>query len=810
MAGSAFLADPAIANADIGANGDGFPLDPEDVDGAKGTGPTGEDERDEDPFADQDADEFQREYEFGVAAAITAAEFYIDNEISPDREEAAKFYMAEPFGNEETGRSAVVSPEVRQAVLSHMTGLMRMFAGTERYVEFKCNAGTPQEQADFQTDYIEHVINSDNNGYIEIQSAVDNALRRKTGIFTWWWEEKEIVTQSAFSGLGENELALLQMEARDKSDSDEQIFYEVRVNDKVLDETQEGGDLVPEQFSAMSPEEQEGMAQAGMAPPVTYIYAGVVMKRVIRKRARFRSVPPEEFIISPTSSSVLDTYALIGTREEKSLGEMIALGHDEEELRNALGLTDSAGTGGTNPSSLSMNSDRQFRDNGAAMERIFDTGFGEIDEVSTKYKYCVVYIMVDKDGDGIIERRKVVTVGDDNKIVYDEVYDDDAVPFAVGCPYPEPHAPFGQSVADHAMDIQEVKSELIRGTLDSLAESITSRLAFWQGKVNVDDILNPRRGAAIRTNDVPSNVIQNLAAPFVGANSLPLIQYVDEEATKRSGKNAASPTGFDPDSTQSTAREAIGSMIDASQERTEYIARNLAETLFRPLFIGLRNLILRNQDHRRVIRLNGQDVATDPRTWVAGLDVRVLVGTGRTNTTKKIAYLEKIQAMQIMTLEKLGPGNPIVTWKHVGNLNHDLIRAYGFDDSSRYMGVVTPEVEQKLDEQAAKAAAKPSPEMLLAQIQDKKNTQDFIAKMLKLRGDQNAVLLKDDASRDKADQDFALGVAEMLGKFGIAIDEAEVRRQMEADRQSSQMAGDAIADSAAAIPPGGGKPEATA
>lgn len=781
----------APENVDV----DGFPEDVGDIVGAKGTGPTGENERDGDDDEMTDDD-----YENAISEAITSAEFYIDEQVSPDRELSARYYLAEPFGNEEKGRSQVVSPEVRGAVLGHMPGLMRMFCGVERFVEFKENAGTPYEQAQAQTDMILHVIENDNNGYVEFQSAIDNALRRKTGIFTWWWEEKELVTRTPFSGLNEDAFALLQMEAHDRSDADMNLEYEVEISEQIPDETQDGGSLVPEQFSEVSTEDQSAMENMGQPAPETYIYSGFLRRRMIRKRARFRSVPPEELILTPSNSSDVNAFALIGTREEKTISELVALGHDEDEIRDLVGGQGEPGAA----SNLSTNPDRMQRNQQANMERIFDTGFGDVDPASERVKYCVVYVLIDRDGDGIAERRKICTVGETNKIIYDEVYDDDSVPFALGCPYPEPHSPFGMSVADMAMDIQEIKSEVIRGTLDSLAEAIVSRIAFKQGSVNIDDLMNTARGAAIRTTDIPSNVIQNLSSQFVGANSLPIIQYVDEERNKRTGTNPASPTGFDPDSTQSTAREAIGSMIDASQERTEYIGRNLAEMMFKPLLIGLRNLLLRNQDHRRLIRLDGEDVSMDPRSWNASLDARVLIGTGRTNTTKRIMGLEKIQAMQMSVYEKYGPQNPMVTLQHIGNTTTDLIRAYGFNDTQRYFARVTPETEQNLRQMAAQAAQKPTPEQMLLQAQLDKNQKDLEGKLIAAKSAMDRAILADDQKRDKAEMDYSINVAKILGDFGIKINDAQVRAHMANDAAASTMADNAVADNQPAETPAGG------
>lgn len=780
---AAGIADPGPTD------GDGHPVDIEDILPASDIGAPMEDDADDNP---DDLDTLtDEEFDAAIGKGIAAAEFYIDSEVSPEREMLARYYAADtgvqPY---DPGRSGVVAPEVRNSVIALMPGMMRKFAGTERFCEFVAQRGTPQEQADFQTDYIRHVIMNDNAGYQHFQAAIDDALRRRTGIFTWWWEEKEIVTRDTFSGLNEDGFALLQIEADDKSSNDEGIEYEVIVTDKVPDETQPGGDLLPPMFSEAQPGDDALLAQAGQAPQETFIYSGYIQKRIIRGRAKFRAVPPEEFIITPTSSADLDTYALIGTRETKTLSEIVALGHDEEEVRTALQRPAGDPTGGgQSQSSLDTNVERVQRNDTAGQERIFDSNFADVDPSMEKVKYCVVYVTIDKDGDGIAERRKVVTVGDNYGVIFDEIYEDDMVPFGLLCPYPEPHAPFGMSAADMVLDGQEVKTEMWRGILDSLGESLSSRLAFWQGKVNIDDILNTERGAAIRTNDVPSNVIQNLAPPFLGMNALPIVQYLDQELAKRTGTNPASPAGFDPDSTQSTAREAVGSMIDAANERAEYIARNFSETGFRRLMLGLRNLTLRHQDHRRYIRMNGEDVTVDPRSWDGDLDVRV-TDAGRTTGTKHIANLQGILQMQQMAYEKLGPGNPMVKLQHIAYTTAQLIRAMGYADPYRFMGKVTEQDDQKMLQAQAAAAQKPTPEMLLFQANQMKLENDLKKTLIDANTKMTLAGMTDDQKRDAKQIDLVLGAAKILGDYGIKINDAELREAMATNEAASALTTD--------------------
>src|SRR4029077_4400665 len=68
---------------------------------------------------------------------------YVDQELSPFRAQATKYYQGEPFGNEEAGRSQFIMTELRDPVLMVMPSLMGIFFGPERAVEY---APTTAEQ----------------------------------------------------------------------------------------------------------------------------------------------------------------------------------------------------------------------------------------------------------------------------------------------------------------------------------------------------------------------------------------------------------------------------------------------------------------------------------------------------------------------------------------------------------------------------------------------------------------------------------------------------------------------------------------
>ena len=76
------------------------------------------------------------DFEHSLQLATESAVDYIDEDIAEDRKEATKFYYGEPFGNEETGRSQVVSRDLADTVEAILPSLMRVFFGSDRTVEY--------------------------------------------------------------------------------------------------------------------------------------------------------------------------------------------------------------------------------------------------------------------------------------------------------------------------------------------------------------------------------------------------------------------------------------------------------------------------------------------------------------------------------------------------------------------------------------------------------------------------------------------------------------------------------------------------
>lgn len=657
----------------------------------------------------------EEEFQGAVKAAITDAADYIDDEIAPLREKAQKYYNAEPFGNEEEGRSQVVMSEVRDVILAMLPSLLRVFTASEKPVEFAPRRAEDVAMAEQATDYVSYVFNVDNPGFTIMHSAIKDALKSKIGIFKWYTATTYDVREESYSGIDQAQINVLQQDGSITS------------------------------LQAVQTGEGEPDPMTGLPSP----FFDVEIRRQIKHtRQVVECVPPEEFLIARNARD-LDNAEYVGHRSLKTMSELIEMGYDREDIEEH----------GNSSSSFELNTEAQVR-NPALRNYLGGTG-DNTDPSMRRYEYVESYIRIDKDGDGIAELRRVCTIGEASYVLHDEVVDD--VKFAVICPDPEPHMVIGASVADLVMDLQLIKSNIVRNTLDSLAQTIHPRTAYVEGAVNADDLMNVETGGLVRMTQ--PGMIQELGSTFVGQQAMPVLAYIDDIRASRTGMSKASQ-GLDPDVLQSTTKAAVTATMSASQERLEMIARIFAETGIRRLFRGLLKEVIKHQDKKRVIRLRNQWVEVDPRYWDAEMDVVVNVGLGTGSQEQKLQTLMAISQQQKEILQTLGPNNPLVSIKQYRNTLAQITELQGFKDASRYFNEITPEIEQQM---AQPPQPQPDPTQILAQVEAQKVQKDIEIADKKMAVEIATQKAADDRERDKLELDAWLKAQEMQLKYGVPV-----------------------------------------
>jgi hypothetical protein len=675
-----------------------------------------------------------------VGKEIDDAIDFIDNWISPTRATATQYYRGEPFGDEEDGRSQVVSMDVRDTVQAIMPSLMRIFHGTDHTVEYAPQGPEDVAAAKQATEYANYIINRDNNGFLHIHAAFKDALIRKAGVLKCYWDDQTRFETHDLSGLDDNALSAIMADPN----VDVEIVASEPFGEPQIDPMT--GQIVP-----------PPMVHAVRA---TYTYPD--------GRVKMEAVPPEEFLISRESKSLEDAD-YVAHRRIVTVSELVAMGYEYDDVVSL----------GSSYDDMETNVERYTR-NKALNNEMNERN----DPAMKKVLYVENYIRVDYDGDGIAELRKICTAGDGKKILMNEPCA--MLPFAVFCPDPEAHDFFGMSIADTVMDIQRIKSVIMRNTLDSLAMSIHPRIAVTEGMVNIEDVMNTEVGSIIRQRS--AGQVQPLSMPFVGQQAFPVLKYMDEIKEARTGISKAS-MGLDAGALQSSTAAAVNATVSSAQQHIEMIARIFAETGMKQLYKIVLHLITTHQDQPRMIRLANQFVPIDPRAWNANMDVSINVALGRGTDTERMMMLRQIGEMQKEAMATMGAVNPLTDMQKLSNTLKAMTELAGFKDTSQFWS-------DPSQFQAPPQDDKPDINEQLIQVQIQQIQADIQKKAAELQLGREKMFMEDDRKRDELEAELYVKAEELQAKYGTQLNVEKIRSDMAINREVMKAQADLIKDAA--------------
>lgn len=566
---------------------------------------------------------------------------YLDTETTEARTQALEYYLRQPYGNEVEGRSQIVTGEVAEAIDGALPQLIRVFTQSDDIVRFEPKGPGDEEGAKQATDYCNWVFYAQNPGFSILHNWFKDALLQKNGVVKAYWDVKEDVTKEEYRGLTDDELMLLM------ADGSREI---VAQDTTVVEEVGPDGQPIVMQSSDV-----------------------IVAKRTQHGAVKVENVPPEEFLISKRARNIADS-PFVAHRKLVPRSDLIAMGFDPEIVENLPSYND-----------LSFTNERLARYSRGEQpdeEASLDKSMQEIEIYEA-------YLRTDYDGDGIAELRQVFYAGSDILSNVETDYN----PFHSLCPIPIPHKFFGESLADRSMDIQLIKSTVVRQMLDNLYLSNNARVGAVEGQVNLDDLLSVTPGGIVRMKR-PDAVVP-MAVPSVIAQAFPMLQYLDDAQSKRTGISDMQQ-GLNPDVLQNVTAAAVAASTAAAGGKLELIARIFAETGVKSLFQGILQLLCKYQDKPTLMRMRGKYIPVDPREWSNQYDIDISVGLGTGSKAEQMTMLQMVLAKQEAILQQFGPANPLVSvGQYRGTLGR-FIEAAGFTDSAEFFKEVTPEIEAQL------------------------------------------------------------------------------------------------------------------
>ena len=600
-----------------------------------------------------------------VSGEITDALNHFDSEYTQDRLRALDFYLGEPLGNEVEGRSSVVATELADTVEAIMPNLMRVFTTNDKYVRFAPRTGEDVEAAEQASDYVNYIIQNQNDGYKLLHTFFKDALLFRAGVIKFFHEEIEEVDEEEYNGLNEAELVML-------------------LNDPNIE--------IVEQRETVT---QSMIDEDGVEVPLDVQYDLSV--RVTRKSGQIKAinVPPEEFLVSRHAVNLEDCH-FVAHRTSMTVSELVAMGYDRDLVEQYAGENE-------------LDTDREVNNRFQDLEAA--TGVDPADPTLRSVIYHECIMNVDFDGDGIAERRRICAIGGDGAhILHNEPWDH--MPFAVCSPILMPHRLIGRSIYDLTEDLQVIKTTLMRQYLDSVYSSTLPRMIAVEGQVNLDDLLDGSAGGVIRTRQ--PGMVQQITGASVGGEIRPLMDYLDSVKENRTGMSKAS-MGLSPDALQSSTASAVAATVRGAQVKLESYARTMAETGVKDLFKGILHLVLKHDNKPKVFRLRNNFVPINPAEWKSQFDTIVQVGLGTTDDETKIAFLTQVASKQEQILLQMGPQNPIVSMEQYVNTLRSIAEIGGFKDVDQFFNSPQMIRQQMMMQQQQQQAPQPDPEMIKLQ-----------------------------------------------------------------------------------------------
>jgi len=575
----------------------------------------------------------EQELKGTITRETTDALGYQNGKLVQERSLALDYYNSEPFGNEVEGRSQVISSDVLEAVESVLPSLLRIFTAGDDIVKFEPVGPEDEEASKQATEYINHIIFKENDGWKIFYTWFKDALIQKNGFIKHYYKYEDEFLKESYKGLTEIEYQALLID-----DAVEVVDVEEVIEEKMV------------------------MTEQGEMADTQTVFNVDVKRKSSSGKICIENVPPEEMLLSKRCKNIADA-PFVAHRIKKTVSDLIGEGYDRKKIEDIPSYANST----WNEETLSRN----LFDEESYMDENADPSMREI-------LYTECYLRTDIDNDGVAELIKVCTVGDTNEIL--DVEEISYIPFSTITPIINPHRLFGMSVADLVMDLQQIKSVLLRQLLDNAFLMNNSRVLAVDSQVNLDDLLQSRAGNIVRVKS-PNAVVPLQAQNFM-QEGLAMMEKVDQIKEQRSGISRMQQ-GLDPNTIQKSHTTATGvrEAMQSAGQRIETIARVFAETGIKDLMNCLLKLTTQYQDYKKVIKIRNNYVPIDPREWKNKFNLTINVGLGTGSHEQRLQILGQILGIQEKIMMS---GSKLANEQNIYNTLERMVHNAGFKSPQEF------------------------------------------------------------------------------------------------------------------------------
>lgn len=548
-----------------------------------------------------------------IVRELTDAKSFQRSDIEKSQRRALDYYDGKLTDTPpEEGWSKVVSKDASDVIGWVLPGIMRIFMASDRIVDFQ-----PAKRGDEAfTDQASDTINYDfwaSTGYRVLYDACHDGLLLGDGIVKTWWDDTKEYETSIHSGLTAEDIAVLKnangLEIVEQKDGEP-------FEDYVEGEPVAGPD---------------GQMMPGEPQLVEVPTFDVKLRRVISTgRLRFRAIPRGDFFMDRDAITIPESRFCSHRDPRTTRSKLLLMGFDKAKVAS---IPKYDGTMDPSQDDLTRNNE--------------DIGTIDAPDDATEFiELHEIYLQMDCNGDGVAERIRAYYAGNaGGGVLLDWEEYDDEVPFdQIPCT-PVPHRFASDSLANDVVDVQQIKTVLLRQGLNNAYQVNNPQKVVEQDSINnLDELLNPTVGGVLYKKKNTAPVQYNVVPPIM-SNVLETIGLMDRTIEMRTGISRQT-MALDPEALQNQTATASQNQRDAAYSQTELIARNMAELGWKLVFKKALRITVKHQDRARTIRLRDKWVEVDPRAWNADMDAIVNTGLGTGSRDRDQMMLANVNAQQ--------------------------------------------------------------------------------------------------------------------------------------------------------------------
>ena len=453
--------------------------------------------------------------------------FLDSSDLSAEREKATYEYAMQPIGHlTPQGVSKIVSSDTVEAIEGYSAVLSELLLNNKKLARFIPYSQSPKgvHAARVASDIVNYCIFKKNKGWEIINSWMKAALLWKNAAVVWEYVEDYEYTFEEYEEITAEALDML------LADSEVEVVGDLYSN--------EGG-----------------------------LYEDVRVKRTKNKSGiKIRNIEPESFIISQGADSI-ESADFVGVQSEMTRSEI------RKQYPEQANNVDWDSTDHDYSFASAINNEKTARRTSVGLSN-YSFGANNTSEANQTATVLECWLRVDRDGDGIAELKRFITVGG-NILVEEDV---ECVQIAELKPFDIPHEWAGLSMADMTRPSTLASTAILRGFVENTYLTNYSPKLADPNVVDFSALQNMKPKQIVPTNGNPAMAVHNMPPEALSTGTVPLLEFLQKHKEQANGLSKAAQGLNDTLYVSGNSEQKVSAVQSAAQTRIQHIARRFMET----------------------------------------------------------------------------------------------------------------------------------------------------------------------------------------------------------------------------------------